>query len=70
MEEQLNNSEQPQETKKLYIGWCILSVLIPIVGFILYFVFKKENITKAKVCLIAACVGAVINIICMLLGIE
>ena len=49
------------------IGWGILSFLVPIVGLILYFVFKKDKPKASKACLIGTLTGFVISIISLLL---
>jgi uncharacterized membrane protein YvbJ len=48
---------------KAGIGWMILSFLLPIVGLILYFVWKSRFPHKAGQILAAAGVGFVINLI-------
>jgi len=62
----------PQD-EDLGIGLKIVSFCIPIVGAILYFVYKKDEPKKSKqacyAALIGAGVGIVINILLTVLGI-
>lgn len=39
------------------VGLKVLSVLIPLAGWIMYFIFKDENIVKAKDCAKFAWIG-------------
>lgn len=40
--------------KKESYWWFILGFLLPVVGIILYFVFKENNLARAKKCLYGA----------------
>jgi uncharacterized membrane protein YvbJ len=48
------------------IGYNILSFIIPIVGLVLYFMFKKETPIKAKGVLTWGIIGFVINLLILL----
>jgi len=48
-----------QDTEKLHMGLQITSFLLPLVGIITFFVYKKENPTKSKRALILAGIGFV-----------
>lgn len=54
------------EEKKLNGFLIILSILIPIVGYVLYFLKNKEDSYGAKVYLSCAIAGSVIGILLML----
>ena len=45
------------EDDKSSVGFGILSFFIPLIGFILFFVWKKQKPRKAKSCLIGAAIG-------------
>lgn len=45
------------------VGWGILSYLIPLVGLILFCVWKNERPAVAKVCGICALVSFILNIV-------
>lgn len=69
-----NNLNQPQpEGEKLEVGLQIVSFCIPLVGAILYFVYKKDHPRKSKMACYAALIGfgigIVLNIIFAVLGI-
>lgn len=49
--------------KEIPVGWSILSLLIPLVGFILYFIWKNSFSKKASQCLIWGSIGLVLNLI-------
>ena len=44
-------------------GFCILSFIIPVLGLVLYLVWKDQYPNKAKGCGIAAIIGAVCAVI-------
>lgn len=46
-------------------GWCILSFLIPLVGWILYFCWRSSNPKKASAVCTWAWIGFVVNIVLM-----
>ena len=50
------------------VGLKILSILIPLVGWILYFVFKDENLKKAKDCANFAWIGFGVNLFLIIIG--
>ena len=62
-----NQSQVVDEKKDESAGvaFIILSLLIPIIGFILYFSWKKEQPKKANSLLPWAFVGIVVNVILM-----
>ena len=49
--------------KKGNIGWAILSFFFPVVGIILYFLWKKERPGDAKMSLIGALIALVLILI-------
>lgn len=55
------NNTKPQD--KTNVGLCILSVLLPIVGIILYFVRKSESPKEAKGCLLSALISAGVSVL-------
>lgn len=50
------------------IGWCILSFLIPLVGWILYFCWKSSKPKKASAVCTWAWIGFALNIIVTIAG--
>lgn len=50
------------------IGWGILGFLIPLVGFILFFVWRNTKPQSAKNCLIGACAGLFLGILFQFMG--
>lgn len=50
------------------VGWCILAFLIPLVGWILYFSWKRNKPKKASAVCTWAWIGFVLNIIIMCAG--
>jgi uncharacterized membrane protein len=56
---------QDNSTTGLKVVGGIVGFLIPLVGLILFFVWKKNKPSAAKVALIAAVIGFVLNIIIM-----
>ena len=74
--EQTGNSKSPAHTVSSddtgSIGWGLLCFFIPIVGIILYFVWKNEKPLNAKIALkgaiisyVSAAVLAVVYVICI-----
>jgi uncharacterized membrane protein YvbJ len=74
--EQTGNSKSPAHTVSSddtgSIGWGLLGFFIPIVGIILYFVWKNEKPLNAKIALkgaiisyVSAAVLAVVYVICI-----
>lgn len=55
-------------TKKSYLVLRIASLLFPILGFVLYFVYRKDNQDKADKVKAAAWAGVVINLVLYYLG--
>ena len=53
---------------KKSIGINILSVLFPIVGYIVYFVWRKETPIRAKSALTSALIGSAIGILLTVVG--
>ena len=45
--------------KKESYWWFILGFFLPVVGLILYFVFKERNLARAKKCLYGVAVAVV-----------
>ena len=50
------------------VGMNILSVLLPIVGYIVYFVWRKETPIRAKSVLTSALIGSAIGILLTIIG--
>lgn len=50
------------------VGWCILSFLIPIVGWILYFSWRRTKPLKASAVCTWAWIGFVVNLIVTFAG--
>ena len=61
---QTQNDVTLQNTTK--VGLVILSVLLPIAGYILYFAKKDEQSEAARNYLVSAIVGSVLGILLML----
>ena len=61
------NSQPVNSNESSSIGWNILSFLLPIVGLILYFIWKNTYPKKAGNVLVAAGVGFVFNLILLLM---
>ena len=61
----VNNITINDKESKLGCWVSVLSVLIPIVGFILYFKYKDNDIKKAKQVATLAWIGVAINIVLM-----
>jgi hypothetical protein len=57
------SSSNSQEDNSSPIGWCILSFLIPLVGWILYFNWRKTKPRKASAVCTWAWVGFIANIL-------
>lgn len=53
--------KNPYEEKPSF-GWAILGFLVPVVGWILYFVWMHDYPKKAKYCGIAGIVGFLFNL--------
>ena len=49
------------------IGFGILSFFIPLVGLILFFVWKADKPLKAKSCIIGAAIGFVLGLLSVLM---
>lgn len=58
---------QPQVVDNGGFGWGLLGCCIPIVGLILFLVWKDTKPKTAKAAIIGAIVGVVISVICYLL---
>lgn len=50
------------------VGLKVLSILIPLAGWIMYFIFKDENITKARDCSNFAWIGFGISFLIGFIG--
>ena len=57
----INNEEADSATMEVLLG--ILSFLFPLIGWILYFYFRKKDIKRAKICCKWAWIGFAIGII-------
>ncbi|MDD3303421.1 MAG: zinc-ribbon domain-containing protein [Clostridia bacterium] len=69
-ESQTNNTNQATEVKdKVSIGFNILSFFVPIVGLILFLIYRKETPKRAKAMGICALIGyllwMIITIVCI-----
>lgn len=60
---QPNNELYTAEEDEPSVGLNILSVLIPLAGWIMYFVFKKDSPIKAKSCAKFAWIGFAIDVV-------
>ena len=58
---------QPQVVDNGGFGWGLLGCCIPIVGLILFLVWKDTKPKTAKAAIIGAIVGVVISVVCYLL---
>lgn len=58
---------QPQVVDNGGFGWGLLGCCIPLVGLILFLVWKDTKPKTAKAAIIGAIVGVVISVICYLL---
>lgn len=54
--------QQPAQQKASF-GWAVLGFFFPIVGLILFLVWKKDQPAKAKMAGIGALVGFIVNIV-------
>lgn len=55
------------QAENKYIGLRILSFIFPWIGFILYFMNRKDNADKASKILTASWIGVAVNLICMVI---
>lgn len=62
------NSSANNDDNSSPIGWCILSFLIPLVGWILYFSWRRTKPRKASAVCTWAWIGFVLNIIVTFAG--
>lgn len=60
-------NKQQFETTGEKIGYGILAFLIPLVGFILYFVFKSSKPVTSKICLYVSLISFVLNLLSTIL---
>lgn len=58
-----DNVDNPSPT-----GWCVLALLFPLVGWILYFCWRRTKPRKASAVCTWAWIGFVINIIVAIVG--
>ena len=63
----VSQTTQPQVVDNGGFGWGLLGCCIPIVGLILFLVWKDNKPKTAKAAIIGAIVGVVISVICYLL---
>lgn len=61
-EEQQNGFEE-QHTNKGNIGWGVLGFFIPLVGLILFLVWKTDRPADAKCAGVGALIGFILNIV-------
>lgn len=57
----------PAEEKASF-GWSVLGFFFPLVGFILWLVWKKDQPAKAKKAGVGALVGVIVNIVFSILS--
>lgn len=62
-----SSMENSEQADKPSMGLNILSIILPIVGIILYFCYKDRFPQKAKQCLVYAACGFALGVIIMLL---
>ena len=60
--------KKPKEDKKS-VGWGILGFFIPLLGFVLYLLWRKESPLKAKSVGIGALISFCIGIVCSIVGV-
>ncbi len=65
-----SNASVPPQKEKASVILAILSYLIPIVGFILFFAKKNSKPKTAKVCGICALVSFIINFIIIMVSVK
>jgi hypothetical protein len=53
----MDNIEKKEELKKESIGWFFLAFLFPVVGLILFFIFKNNNLHRGKRLLVGTVSG-------------
>ncbi len=63
----VSQTTQPQVVDNGGFGWGLLGCCIPIVGLILFLVWKDTKPKTAKAAIIGAIVGIVISVVCYLL---
>lgn len=63
----VSQTTQPQVVDNGGFGWGLLGCCIPIVGLILFLVWKDTKPKTAKAAIIGAIVGVVISVVCYLL---
>ena len=61
--ERINDQPRADADSGSKVGWGILSFLIPIVGLILFLVWKDERPQTAKICGICALVSFIISVV-------
>lgn len=61
------NPYQNPEDDSSPVGWCILAFIIPLVGWILYFVWRSDKPKKASAVCTWAWIGFAVNFFIMLL---
>lgn len=63
----VSQTTQPQVVDNGGFGWGLLGCCMPIVGLILFLVWKDTKPKTAKAAIIGAIVGIVISVVCYLL---
>ena len=63
----VSQTTQPQVVDNGGFGWGLLGCCIPLVGLILFLVWKDNKPKTAKAAIIGAIVGVVISVVCYLL---
>ncbi len=60
---QVDQTNPAGQEDKLHIGLILLSFLIPIVGIVLFFIYRKQFPAKAKTTLIVGLIGMIVAIV-------
>lgn len=63
-----NSNDSDRESEGAPTWLKVISFLFPIIGFILYFVYKGENLKKANDCAKFAWIGFGVNIVLLIFG--
>ena len=71
MQQPMNGQPMPQQNNgdSGSIGWGILGFIIPLVGWILYFVWKDSKPKSAKVAGLGGVIGFAVNMVLYFTGI-
>lgn len=65
---QMSTTQTSTEDNPSPIGWCILSFLIPLVGWILYFSWRRTKPRKASAVCTWAWIGFAVNLVVTIAG--